>query len=340
MHILIVKLSSIGDVVHTLPSLAALRRAFPDSYITWIVERKAASILENNSYIDQLIEIDTRKWRKDLLSRETWQIVRQKLKQIKQRPVDVALDFQGLLKSGLVAFLSGAARRIGFESSALREPASEIFLTDQIAVNRNSHMIEKNLSLLRALNVTASGRYEFPIAIAPEDEEIVEKQLAKLGAGQFAIINPGGGWPTKLWRAENYGPLCDWLWERYKLFPLITYGPGEEALADAVLKSSKRGCAQKLDLTLKQFVALARKAKLFVGSDTGPLHLAAAVGTPIVSLFGPTPAEVNGPFDPNDEVVGRSIPCRVDCYRRSCSHWTCMDIPVEAIKLAVERRMR
>ena len=337
MRILIVKLGAIGDVVHTLPALAVLRRSLPDAHLAWVVERGgAAKLLRDNPAIDELIEVDTRGWRKDLLGGETRTAIRASL--AKLRGFDLALDFQGLLKSGMMTWLSRAPRRIGFAKEALREPSSAYFLTEQVAVDDDDHIIKKNLSLVAHLGVSVVGAYEFPLGLSSADEEFAEQQLVD---GAVAIINPGGGWPTKLWNVEGFAAIADRLWEAYGWRSVVTYGPGEEALANSVVAASHSGAVEALDSTLKQFFALARHAKLFLGGDTGPLHLAAAAGTPIVGIYGPTPARRNGPFAPEDVIVERfDLDCRVDCFRRSCSHTSCMKIPVEVVWQQVLKRLR
>lgn len=356
MRILIVKLSSIGDVVHTLPAAALLRRALPDARIAWVVERRASEIINDSPAIDELIELDTRAWRKDFLTGSTIGDMRAQLNQLRKSPnlngaghADIAIDFQGLIKSGLVAFASRANRRIGFETGDLREKASKLLLTEQVETSEFNHVIEKNLALARAAighsatkpaaeeNDSSNG-YEFPIAVSPDDEQCVEAAIENQ-RGPFVIINPGGGWPTKLWPSERYAQLADWLRSDCGLASFVTFGPGEEALAQAVASKARSGAVRPLASTLKQFVALARRAALFVGGDTGPLHLAAASGAPIVGLYGPTSPERNGPFDPRDVTVGRDLWCRAECHRRSCWHWECMDIPMNDVKRAVLKRL-
>ena len=382
MRILIVKLSSIGDVVHTLPAAALLRRALPHARITWIVDRRAGAIIKGSPVIDELIELDTRAWRKAFLTASTTGDMRAQLNQLRGAPnlngtgsADIAIDFQGLIKSGLVALASRATRRIGFSTGDLREKASKLLLTEQVETSEFNHVIEKNLTLARAAitgsvaTPTAAARerkypcpplsgsgeylsaqrraardacaprdYEFPITISADDERFVETAIENQ-PGPFAIINPGGGWPTKLWPSERYAQLADWLWSECGLSSFVTFGPGEEALARAVVSNARSSAARPLASTLKQFAALARRAALFVGGDTGPLHLAAAGGTPIVGLYGPTSPERNGPFDPRDITVGRDLWCRADCHRRSCWHWECMDIPMDDVQHAVLERL-
>ncbi len=338
MRILIVKLGAIGDVVHTLPALAALRRALPNAHIAWVVERGgAAKLLQNNPAIDELIEVDTRGWRKDLFHKNTRTTIKNSL--AKLRGFDVALDFQGLLKSGTMAWLSRAPRRIGFDKKSLREPASAYLLNELVTVNDNEHIIKKNLSLIQHLGFSTEGEYEFPLGLSAEDISFAERILSARN-NAVAIINPGGGWPTKLWNVEGFAAIADRLHEAYGWHSVVTFGPGEEALAQAVVNASCSGAVEMLASTLKQFFALAQTAKIFIGGDTGPLHLAAAAGTPIVGIYGPTPALRNGPFDKNDVVIERfDLDCRVDCFRRSCSHTSCMKIPVESVWQGVEQRI-
>jgi len=343
MRLLIVKLGSIGDIVHTLPALAAVRQGFPDSEISWVVERNLSEILRDNPLLDRLIEVDTKALRRGLMSGETLRAPRQQLRRLRASAFDVALDFQGLLKSASIARLSGARRVFGYSRAGLREPASSIFLSKRISVPKQVHVIRKGLLLVEgALGISVSleaERFSFPITVGDADETAA-REAAHSADGKFAILNPGGGWPTKLWNADRFGKLADALWSSYGLTSLVTYGPGEESLADAVRQAATTGKARPVDLSLKSFYALAKKAQVYVGGDTGPTHLAVAAGAPIVGLFGPTEWWRNGSPRAEDVCVERTdIDCRVDCHRRSCSKWICMDIEVERVFRAVEKRL-
>jgi ADP-heptose:LPS heptosyltransferase len=221
----------------------------------------------------------------------------------------------------------------------LREPASALLLSKTIAVPRHTHVIRKALLLLQgALGIAEPAELSFPINTTPTDEAEA-RSAAETSGGKYAILNPGGGWPTKLWSVERFGKLADLLWSNHGISSLITYGPGEEALAEGVRQSSVSGKALPVSLSLKGFYSLARNAKLYVGGDTGPTHIAVAAGTPIVGLFGPTEWWRNGSPRAEDICVERlDIDCRVDCHRRSCSKWICMDIEVGRVMEAVERR--
>jgi len=340
MRILIVKLSSIGDIVHTLPSLAALRANMPHAEISWVVERRSSEILRDNPLLDRLIEVDTKALRRGLMSGETLRAPRQQLRRLRASAFDVALDFQGLLKSASIARLSGARRIFGFSRTGLREPASALLLSKTIAVPRQTHIIRKSLLLLEgALGVPVPEELSFPIQVNAEHEAEAREASAHTG-GKYAILNPAGGWPTKLWSVERFGKLADLLWSNYGIHSLVTYGPGELELAEAVRQSSVSWHAQPVGLSLKGFYSLAREARVYVGGDTGPMHIAVAAGTPIVGLFGPTEWWRNGSPRPEDICVERNdIDCRVDCHRRSCSKWICMDIEVDRVLAAIDRRI-
>ena len=341
MRILIVKLGSIGDIVHTLPALAAMRKALPESEISWVVERRSSEILKDNPVLDRLIEVDTKALRRGLMSGETLRAPRQQLRLLRASAFDLALDFQGLLKSSLAARLSRAQRVYGFARDALREPASRFLVHQTVPVPAGLHVIRKNLTLVKsAMDISVPdepAEFEFPIAVSPAHE--LEAEEAARGT-RYVILNPGGGWPTKLWSADKFGALADQLWNRYGLHSLVTYGPGEAGLAEQVLSASKSGRARAVCLSLKGFFALAKNAQAYVGGDTGPTHLAIAARTPVVGLFGPTEWWRNGSPYAEDICVERTdIDCRVDCHRRACSKWICMDIDVERVLHAVTDRL-
>ena len=341
MRILIVKLGAIGDVVHALPALAAMRRSLPGSEIAWVVEKRAAEILRGNEYIDRLIEVDTRSPRKgkieDLLPE-----VRSQLRELRESKYDIAIDFQGLLKSGMIAKLSGAPKRWGFDRQSLREPASRVFYTDTAKIEPRTNVIRKNLSLAEsALGIDASsGELEFPIYTSDEHRSEAVAVAAQVG-GRFALLNPAGGWVTKLWPAERFAELANVLWRELGLPSVVVTGPGEEALAERVRVASHSEKTLFSVPSLKGLYELARLSTVYVGGDTGPTHLAVAAGTPVVGIFGPTEWWRNGSPNPDDICVERlDIGCRIDCHRRTCSNWICMDIRVESVFEAVKTRIQ
>jgi heptosyltransferase I len=341
VKIFIVKLSSIGDVIHALPALANIRREMPGAEIGWAVDSRFAEILRGNTMIDHLIEIDSRSMRGGKVIEEMLLDIGKQFKPLRERKFDIALDMQGLLKSAAVARFSGAKKRWGFSRKDLREPASRFLYTDTVPIEPQTHVIRKNISLAsKALDITPIDRdFEFPIVTTGE-HNAEAKTIAEKAGSDFVILNPAGGWVTKLWHREKYGELADMISEKLGLASVVTIGPGEEELGETVLKNSKSGKTTIAKTSLKGFYELAKRARLYVGGDTGPTHLAIAAKTPVVGIFGPTEWWRNGSPNPDDICIERTdIHCRTDCHRRTCSNWICMDISAETVFQAVEQRL-
>lgn len=342
VHLLIVKLGSIGDIVHTLPSLAAIRSSLPDTEISWVVERRSAEILRGNTIIDNLIEVDTHSLRGGMVIEEILLDLGRQVRDLRRFKFDVALDFQGLWKSAAIAKFSGASKRWGFSRAELREPASRVLLTDSVETPARIHVIRKNLALAAgALRIDVpDGNFEFPIATSAEDAAEADAIVSQVGSREFAVLNPAGGWVTKLWHAEKFGQLADRLWEDCGIVSVIATGPSETELAETVAANSRTARLVKVLPSLKGFYELMKRARIYVGGDTGPTHIAVAAGAPIVGLFGPTEWWRNGSPNPDDVCVERNdIDCRVDCHRRTCTQWICMDSDVDAVFRAVEQRL-
>lgn len=341
MKILIVKLSSIGDVVHTLPALAAIRRALPEAEISWAVEKSAAEILRGNPFLANLIEIDTKSLRKRDQFGKAVSTVRGQLRELRALKFDVTLDFQGLLKSSTIAKLAKSKKIYGFAKQNLREPVSRFLLTDKIKVANKTHIIVKNLKLAeQALNISIpENNFEFPIFTEDQHKREAEQIIKKTGAN-FAILNPAGGWTTKLWHTEKFSALADKLWEENNLISVITTAPNEINLAEKVLQNSNSGKVLLAQPSLKGFYELAKSAKIYIGGDTAPTHLAVAANAPVVGIFGPTEWWRNGSPNKSDICVERNdISCRMDCHRRTCGNWICMDIEVETVLQAAQKRL-
>ncbi len=343
MKILIVKLGSIGDVVHTLPALSAIKNALPAAEISWAVERQsgAAEILRGNPLIKRLVEIDTRTIRAKKMSGEIVSNAREQLRELRAETYDVALDFQGLLKSASIAKLARVRSVFGFAKESLREPLSRFLLNETFEAKRWINIIDKNLTLAaKALNIEVPhDNFEFPIFTDESHKLEAEKIIEKAGA-DFVILNPAGGWATKLWHAEKFGALADRLWEENRLFSVITTAPNELKLAQKALQNSKTGKIMLAQPTLKGFYELAKGAKIYVGGDTAPTHLAVAARAPVVGIFGATEWWRNGSPNPSDICVERAdISCRADCHRRACDNWICMDIEVETVLRATQKRL-
>ena len=330
MKALLVRLSSIGDVVHTLPALAALHRAGWET--GWVVEPPSRVLLEQNPLVAQVVVAPSRK-------AFGWARALSVLRAVRAQRYDAALDFQGLWKSAAWARLSGAGRVIGWERAARREAGSEVLLRETVTRIGAGHVVDKNLALLGPLGIDALGLREFPLPFSAEAVARVDAGLQGLGGDGLVVLNPGGGWASKLWPAELHGQLAREL-RGLGLAALVSFGPGEEGLADRVVAASRGTAIRSFPTTLLDYVEIARRARLVVAADTGPLHLACAVGTPVVALFGPTEPARNGPFSPDDVVVRRAPAC-APCYSRSCArHVGVMDgISLEEVRAAVERRL-
>jgi ADP-heptose:LPS heptosyltransferase len=263
------------------------------------------------------------------------------IKNLRQYEFDIAIDFQGLLKSGIIAKLSGAKKRWGASRSDLREPAARVFYTDTAKLPDGSHVITQSLALATAaLDLdTSNSPIVFPISTSADDKREADAIASSVG-GRFAILNPAGGWVTKLWHAEKFGRLADLLWEQFGIASVVVTGPNETDLATKVAAASRSGKTVCAKPSLKGFYELAGQAEIYVGGDTGPTHLAIAAGAPIVGIFGPTEWWRNGSRNPDDICVERfDIDCRIDCHRRTCSNWICMDIPPETVFEAVKLRL-
>ncbi|HXY40070.1 MAG TPA: glycosyltransferase family 9 protein [Vicinamibacteria bacterium] len=330
MKALVVRLSSIGDVVHTLPALAALHRHGWEA--GWLAEPPARVLLDENPLVAQVLAAPSAK-------AFSWRAALSTLRQARASRFDAALDFQGLWKSAAWARLSGARQVVGWERKARREPASALLLTRTVARVHGGHVIDKNLALLRGLGLEAVGTREFPLPFAADSVARVDAGLRGLGESGLVLLNPGGGWASKLWAPDRFGALAQAL-RRQALLCLVTYGPGEEALAEQVVAASAGAARRSFPTTLLDYVELARRARLVIAADTGPLHLACAVGTPVVALFGPTDPARNGPFAADDVVVRRAPPC-FPCYSRGClRHAGVMaEITVVEVAEAATRRL-
>lgn len=325
---LLVRLGSMGDIIHALPAAAALRDSFPRAQIDWAVEPRWMRLLKGNPDINRVISAD-RKSPAGMLST---------LKAVRAPRYSCAIDFQALYKSALLAFASGAARRIGFKSSYAREGLASAFYTERLNP-RGPHKVDHNLTLACAAGAGKMAAPRFPLAVDQQDEEAVSRELSKHAIGEFFVLNPGGGWVSKCWPAERYGELHRALAPRFGCRGIITCGPGEESLAQRVMHAAGDPLLVAMPLALGPLMALLRRAKFVVSADTGPLHLASALGAPAVGLYGPTDPSRNGPYSSGDVVV-RNPHASVTTYRRGASYSPAMlSITVEQVLEAVERRL-
>jgi lipopolysaccharide heptosyltransferase I len=325
-RILVVRLGSLGDLVHTLPAVNALRRAFPAAEIDWLVDAVHKSFLELVPGLASIVVLRDRRIGAWLEARRA----------MRARRYDLALDFQGLIKSAALARLSGASRVVGFDRRALREPAAAAFYTERVPVGDGQHVIQKNLRLAAAVGA-ASDRLEFPLVAV---ESAAADAIAGQGIDRFALVNPGAAWPNKRWLPARFGETARWLRDRHQLRSVVLWGPGESGLADEIVAHSNGAAVKASPTTIPDLVALARRAGLVISGDTGPLHIAAAVGVPAVALFGPTNPHRNGPWASTDVSISRYDRC--DCHyerrcRRPADAWCLGTIATDEVESAVER---
>jgi heptosyltransferase I len=325
---LLVRLGSMGDIIHALPAAAALRDTFPAAQIDWAVEPRWARLLKDNPDLNRVIAAN-RTSPAGMLS--TW-------KAIRASRYACVVDFQALYKSALLAFASGATRRIGFSSSYAREGLASILYTERLNP-RGPHKVDHNLTLVRAAGANKPTAPRFPLAIDQEDEDAVSRELSKNAIGEFFVLNPGGGWLSKCWPAERYGELNSKLASRFGWRGVVSFGPGEENLARDVVRAAGDPPPVAIPLALGPLMALLRRAKFIVSADTGPLHLASALGAPVIGLYGPTDPSRNGPYSCADIVV-RNAHTSVTTYRREASYSAAMlSIAVDQVLEAVEHRL-
>ena len=343
LKFLVVRLSSIGDIVHALPAVAALGDAFPGAEIHWAVEKRFAPLLNGNPYVCRVVRLDTPGWRHEPFSPWTLEQIAAATSTMRAAHFDAAIDFQGLMKSAFLAWLSDSRQRVGFSEYWLREPVAGSLYTDRVSPHGRRHIIAMNFSLVERLGVppVPSSRWKFPLPQGDADDAVVEERLAAVGARDFIILNPGGGWKSKCWPPENYAELIRRLETEMPEHILLTGSPDEESLIEGILRSAHSRRGFYIPTTLLQLIALARRARLFVGGDTGPVHLAEAVATPVVSIFSRleplnTP-ERNGPFRRDDIFVASAN--GVPKARRSKSADYLRDVPVESVLAAIRERL-
>jgi lipopolysaccharide heptosyltransferase I len=315
---LIIRLSSLGDIIHTLPAFALLRKNFPKSKISWIVENKGEEILKFVSGIDKIIKINSFKWRKNFFHISTWKEAIQFRKKIKNN-FNVAFDFQGLIKSGIIAYLSKSKQRFGFNKKNLKEPISSYFYTHSLnELDENLHVIRKNIKLLELIGIKEE-KIEFPIKIPSELIFSIEKILKDIGydfGKKLVLINIGGGWETKRWDIDNFIKLAKWL-KGENTFPLFLWGTKNEK--ELASKGCKEANLPLLPfLSIPELMAIILKSSLLISGDSFPLHFASANFIPVVGIFGPTNPERNGPIQAHDRVIFNKISCSF-CYKKKCS---------------------
>ncbi len=348
--VLIVRLGALGDIVHALPVAAELRHGWPGVRIDWLVDWRYHSLLELALDLDRLFIVGAPP-RQDLQVRLRHQDrvyhglsgYVAAIRDLRRAHYDVALDLQGLIKSAALARAAGARRTIGFGRALVREPAAVAFYTETVKPPPGGHVIRKNLAALAALGfeTTTPDRYCHLEIQSARSVDAARIRLGLPADARFAVLNPGGGWPNKRWPPERFGEVARHLRDRHGLRSLVLWGPGEDELATQVAAASDGAAATAMETTLGDLLALMKVAAVVVAGDTGPLHLAASIGAPIVGIYGPTNPERNGPWDPMDISVSRFDQCACH-HKRRCTHttWCLAQISAAEVNEAVDRRLR
>lgn len=340
MNILIVKLSAIGDVVHALPVAAALKQWRPDCRISWVVEKAAFPLVDGHPYVDEAILFDKPKFKS--LGGLAVNAPRF-LRGLRERKFDVVLDLQGLLKSALVAWGSGAKKRYVYENC--RE-GSGLFAERIVGPHvTGGHVTERYLDVVRHLGVDiAAGTADYGVRVSAEEDTATRSVARHNGLAidqRYAALVLGAGWPNKIWPQEHFAAVGDALYER-GIIPVIVGGPSDAQLATLVAGQMKIPPVNLIGKTsLKQLACVLQQASVVIGGDTGPLHLAAALKTPVVALLGPTDEDRNGPYGKGHEVLTVPHDC-AGCWKRNCpKRWDCLAaILPEQVVAAVERIVR
>jgi 3-deoxy-D-manno-octulosonic-acid transferase/heptosyltransferase-1 len=344
MNILIVKLSAIGDVIHTLPALNAIRSAYPSAHITWLIEEAAAPLIIGHEALDRVIVSRRKSWIKEL-RKGKWRSVAHEastlIQALRSTRYDLVFDFQALLKSGVMIGLAKGRRKIGFNRGMEHQEHSYLFLNERIPpVDMNHHAILRSLMMLEAVGIH-SRKIDYRFPVHDNDRREVDKLLSAAGmetARPLICINPVAKWTTKLWPNEHFADLADRMYEKYQVFSVFTGAPEDTKMVQDILSRMRHSTVDLTGkTTLKTLAALYQKADVLISTDTGPMHLGAAVETPVVALFGPTAPWRTGPMGDRHQVIRVGLPCS-PCFKRQCPTCDCMNlIGVESVLVAVDR---
>jgi lipopolysaccharide heptosyltransferase I len=321
-RVLIVRLSAVGDCVQTLPLACALRDRWPDVHLTWVVEKGAASLVEASDSVDRLIVLPRR-------FATSPRVLTRLRSELRREPFNLTLDPQGLTKSGLVAWLSGSPRRLGFARPAARE--INPWLQTELVASRATHRVERYLELLRPLGIE-QRQVRFGLKLPAAAEAKAAEFAADLErSGGFVAINPGAGWDSKRWPPERYAEVARSLAKR-GVQSIVTWGgQREQVWAETIVAQSQGAALLAPSTSLLELAALLQRARLFIGSDTGPLHLAAAVGTPCIALFGASAAAACGPYGPGHVTLQESLDTSSRRKRPGADNWAMRLITPQAV---------
>jgi lipopolysaccharide heptosyltransferase I len=342
VKILIVKLSAIGDVIHTLPALNALRAHYPRAHITWLVEEAAADLILGHRALDRVIVSGRKRWIRELKGprrRQALAEMRRFLHELRDTRYDMIIDFQGLLKSALLVWLARGDRKIGFDQGMQHQEHSYLFLNERIPpVDMEVHALTRGLMLIEALGVSAP-RITYDVPVTGADHKRVRNLLERHGIDggrPLVAINPVALWETKLWRNDRFATLAEHLIKAKGVNVVFTGGSADRAVNDAIGAMMTVPAVNLAGQTsLKMLAALYRRAAMLITTDTGPMHLAAAMGTPVVALFGPTAPWRTGPFGEGHRIVRTAAACS-PCFKRRCDSRRCCCMHNISVEMVIE----
>ncbi|MEE8422913.1 MAG: lipopolysaccharide heptosyltransferase II [Thermodesulfobacteriota bacterium] len=337
MRVLIIKLSSIGDVVHTMPSLHALKALYPDAAIDWLVEEESHALLIGHPLIHELRVFKRKRWFKSLWSGNGIKEIFIFSKNLRDQKYDLVIDFQGLFKSGIMAFLSGGKIRLGYGQT--RE-LSYLFLNDRLPpYDPDRHAVDRYLDIVRSLGWKGNDKKNY-IPITSADKRHVDTLLEKHGVKEserIVLVSPKARWQTKLWSEDKFATLCDRLIEELEREVIIVGGKSDKDYIGRIFSIMKNRAIDISGQTnLRELAYLMSIAPLMICLDSGPMHIAAAVGTKTIALFGPTSPERTGPYGKNHDVIRKNLQCS-PCFSKTCDDTRCMnDIGVEEVLAVIE----
>lgn len=313
--ILVVKPSSLGDVVHSLPFLNSIRTCFPRAEIHWVIAKGLEGLLEGHPMVNRLIIINKDMWKRISNAGRTLQEIRRLFKDLREERYDLVIDLQGLFRSGIISAATSAPVRIGFAEA--RE-GSRFFYTDSISGGRDVHAVDRYMRVAGALGCY-SADIIFPFPLINDGPGIIYDM--KKSPGDYAVIVPGARWDTKIWPAERFGKVASML----SLHSVVIGSKKDIALAEKVVALSQgKALSVAGNTTLGELVALMRGAKIVISNDSGPMHIAAGFNIPVVAIFGPTSPQRTGPYGKGHIVIKSDLPC-APCFKRKCGDLKCMD---------------
>jgi ADP-heptose:LPS heptosyltransferase len=326
LRVLVVRLGALGDLVHTFPAVSGLRESFAGAEIVWLTHPRWKLLVESSELASQV-------WTTEIRS---FPSLRKTIDDLRSAHWDAAVDYQGLWKSAALPFFGGVKRRIGFSSETIREFGVPLLYTDKVRPSA-AHIADQNGELstrVGARNPVAP----FALHVPQIDDCGIRDHLQRLGLSRYVVLSPGGGWRSKCWPPERFGQLSQLIRDSLGLRCVVNFGPGEDDLALAVRECSGDADPLPYNGPLGPLMALLRNAACIVGGDTGPLHLAIALGTPAVALFGPTDPARNGPYR-TDDIVLRAHNVFTTHRRSDQAHPSMLQIQVPEVFDAVRRRL-